>query len=349
MITNVVALQPRLYQVRKRDEIEVNIEVISNLIDEVMHSGGQLETRSKLITLPEQCLQGFAHSFGEMDPVEYAHTIAIDIPGPETDALGKKAKEYEVYIVGSATAVLDGFSPDLFFTVNFMIDPNGKVCHAMPKTICGVIEPITTPFDVWDQWVEKYGDGLDSFFPVADTPFGKIGTIICKERCFPETARGLAMNGAEIITMPTFPAPLIDRKWFDIQVQARALDNTVYAIAGCSGPYYSSVDAKVPWSYTAGGSMIVNYKGEILCKVPHMSEGFAAATINIEELREYRRTCALGGGIPYVMSEMFRKIYDIPIYPKNLCANGPKPRWKKDRVAMLKGIMDECVKKGIYS
>ena len=44
-------------------------------------------------------------------------------------------------------------------------------------------------------------------FPVVDTEIGRIGTIVCMEGSYPETARGLAMNGAEIMYRPSYPEP----------------------------------------------------------------------------------------------------------------------------------------------
>ena len=53
-------------------------------------------------------------------------------------------------------------------------------------------------------------NSLDTFFPVVDTRIGKLGTLICMDGNFPENARALALNGAEIIIRPTaYPEPFV--------------------------------------------------------------------------------------------------------------------------------------------
>ena len=56
-----------------------------------------------------------------------------------------------------------------------------------------------TPHNVWDRWIELYGRNLDAFYPVADTAIGRLGFLMANEGSYPENARGLAMNGAEVV------------------------------------------------------------------------------------------------------------------------------------------------------
>ena len=84
------------------------------------------------------------------------------------------------------------------------------------------------PHDIWDRFVQVYGETLEAFFPVVDTEIGKIGTLECMDTSFPETARGMAMNGAEILYAPTYIEPYVSRGWHEVQLRARALDNNCY-------------------------------------------------------------------------------------------------------------------------
>jgi len=61
------------------------------------------------------------------------------------------------------------------------------------------VEHSVTPHNVWDKWVELYGRNLDAFYPVADTEIGRLGFLMANEGSYPENARGLAMNGAEVV------------------------------------------------------------------------------------------------------------------------------------------------------
>ena len=61
------------------------------------------------------------------------------------------------------------------------------------------VEHSVTPHNVWDKWIELYGRSLDAFYPVADTEIGRLGFLMANEGSYPENARGLAMNGAEVV------------------------------------------------------------------------------------------------------------------------------------------------------
>ena len=95
-----------------------------------------------------------------------------------------------------------------------------------------------TPHNVWDKWVELYGRNLDAFYPVADTAIGRLGFLMANEGSYPENARGLAMNGAEVVYRGPYPHPHTGNGLFEIQNRARALDNNLYLIACNVGTYY---------------------------------------------------------------------------------------------------------------
>ena len=81
--------------------------------------------------------------------------------------------------------------PDRFFNVGFAIDPNGEIIlkHYKLSTLYPV-EHSVTPHDVWDKWIELYGQTLDAFFPVADTEIGRLGVMMANEGSYPgERAR----------------------------------------------------------------------------------------------------------------------------------------------------------------
>jgi hypothetical protein len=56
-----------------------------------------------------------------------------------------------------------------------------------------------SPHDIYERYVEKHGDSLSAFFPVTETEIGKIGTNICMDGHFPESARALGVQGAEVV------------------------------------------------------------------------------------------------------------------------------------------------------
>jgi hypothetical protein len=64
--------------------------------------------------------------------------------------------------------------------------------------------------------------------------------------------------------------------------------------------------------------MIVGYKGDLLARSTVQDDAYVAAEVNIEALRHYRQTARFQNWMPYLRTEIYRKIYETPVWPKNL-------------------------------
>jgi predicted amidohydrolase len=135
------------------------------------------------------------------------HDVAEPIPGPSTEYFGQLAKKHNLYIVPGLLE-RDGH---LVYNVAVLIGPDGKVIGkyrkvCLPRT---EIEGGITP---------------GSEYPVFPTRFGKVGLMVCYDGFFPEVARQLTNNGAEVIAWPVWGCnPLLAR--------ARACENHVYVVS----------------------------------------------------------------------------------------------------------------------
>jgi predicted amidohydrolase len=128
------------------------------------------------------------------------------VPGPTTSFLGRLAKKHGMYIAAGLLE-RDG---DTVYNTAVLMDRNGELFGKYRK-VCLPREEIqggVTP-----------GESL----PVFDTDFGRIGLMICWDVFFPEPARLLALQGAEVILMPIWGGI------FDL-AQARAIENQVYLV-----------------------------------------------------------------------------------------------------------------------
>jgi predicted amidohydrolase len=313
-----LALQPVMRGAHKRADIMTNIEHIQELAyASIWLSGIDLPVR--LLAIPEGALQGFTDEIFDWDHQYYVEHMAIDIPGPETQALGKLAQECNSYVIAQAKVRHPEFE-GRFFNAAFVIDPKGAVIHVHYKLQVFAREHSTVPHDVWDKWTQLYGTGLDAFFPVVDTDIGRIGCVICMEGSYPETARGLAMNGAEIIYRPSYPEPYVANGLWEVQNRARALDNTMFVIAPNPASYLPMPETKFPIDTFGGKSMIVDYQGQIISM--HEAGGsasYAGGIIDIEALRQYRARSLWGNWLKDLRTEQYRAIYERPLYDKNRC------------------------------
>ncbi|MFI6901328.1 nitrilase-related carbon-nitrogen hydrolase [Nonomuraea sp. NPDC050394] len=313
-----VGLVPTMRGIRDREDINRNIDHIGHLIKAASWLSS-LDLPVRLIAIPEGALQGFNDEVLDLDHEDFAANCAIDVPGPETARLAELAVRWDAYLIAQAKARHPEF-PGLFFNLGFVIDPRGDIVLRHYKTVPLLpVEHSVTPHDVWDRWVELYGETLDSFYPVADTEIGRIGILMANEGSYPENARGLAMNGAEIIYRGPYPHPHAGNGIYEVQNRARALDNNAYLIACNLGTYYLDADSEHPIDTFGGQSMIVDYKGQVAGRHDYSGgSSWVAGTIDIGALRHFRSTAQWDNWIKDLKTEQYRVIYDQPIYPKNM-------------------------------
>ncbi|MEC9374814.1 MAG: nitrilase-related carbon-nitrogen hydrolase [Pseudomonadota bacterium] len=340
-----VALQTSVQHVVKRSEVELNLNHIGDMIDLVTHICS-LELPVRLICFGEGAIQGFVDEILNLSPAEYADTMAAEIPGWETEYLGEKAKEKGCFIMGQLKVKLPEF-PDRFFNAIFIIDPNGEIIYTHYKNIVLFVEHSSTPHDVYDEWVKLHGDGIDTFFPVAETEIGNIAGSVGVEGAFPESYRGFALNGAEILYRSALPEPWVSREIYTVQNRARAMDNTAYMVAPNTGSLIFPGDGKKPSSTIDGAlgghSAVIDYKGHVLAQNTIPGDTYIAGEINIDALRHFRENAKFQNWIPYIRSEIFKGLYEKPIWPKNL------PNMQhEDAEVVFNDVIKELQKRGSY-
>jgi len=221
--------------------------------------------RKQLLVFPEFTLTGFSERWTRDEWLK----VAIMVPGPETEALAKKAREWNCYIAfGSHTQ--DREWPGHFFNSAILIGPKEGVIHVHWKAYGGFpgmgLEYSTCAHDVLDKYVAKYG--WDAVWQVAKTPIGNIAVYICSEGFAPETARAFAFNGAEILCRCIGGAGegLRHGRYRTI-FRADCAASMLYGVYsnGGSGETLEGVSFGHPdVNYGGGGSMIVGPHGQIL-------------------------------------------------------------------------------------
>jgi len=313
-----VGLVPTVRGIRRRQDIMVNVEHLTHLVKAAAWLSS-LDLPVRLIAIPEGALQGFNDEVLDADHAEFANTCCIDIPGRETDALGRIARQYDSYIMAQAKALHPDW-PDRFFNCGIVIDPRGDVIliHYKVSPLFPV-EHSVCPHDIYDWWVQKYGNTLDAFWPVVDTDIGRLGIMMANEGSYPENARALALNGAEVVYRASYPHPATGNDMFEIQSRARALDNNMYVVAPNMGTYYLQQESDIPIDCFGGRSYVIDYKGRIVGRQDYgAGSTYVAGVIDIEALRDHRARAQWDNWAKDLRTELYRIVYEKPIYPKNL-------------------------------
>lgn len=347
-IFTVAAIQNEIICVRERADIQKNLKRLLELIDCVPQT--QVAAREnysgswapvKLISTPEFVIQGHE---GAWPYQHYIDNVLIEIPGPEIDQIAQKCKEYEIYFAGCALERDEWLKDGYFWNTHFIIDPKGEIIHKYRKmTVAIHYELCVSPHDVKDKYAEAMGgDKLSTWFPVTDTDIGKIGTITCMDGHFPETARALGMQGAEIILHPLLTVPNMTKPGdiWQCMNRMRAWENVCYVIAASWGEIHS----KRQKTFAPGQSMIVDYNGIVIGLADYPGEAIITATVNLEELR--RRRLDPSRNYPtQLRTDIYRQIYEKEIYPPNMFAeHSPEQRGERDSFAGIK----QFIREGIY-
>ena len=251
----------------------------------------------KLAVLPEYVLTSYP---GRISIPDFAERAALEVDGPEYEAMGAMAQRLGLFLAGNAYEA-DRHFPGIYFQTSFVIAPSGDVVLRY-RRLNSMFAP--TPHDVWSKYLDIYG--LDGVFPVARTEIGNLAAIASEEILYPEIARAMALRGAEVFVHSSseIGSPIDTPKF--IAKRARAQENMVYVVsANTAGIELSSL----PVASGDGNSMVVDYKGRVIAESNSRETFTAFGEIDIEALRTARRKPAMTNFLARQRLELFAAVY----------------------------------------
>jgi predicted amidohydrolase len=213
---------------------------------------------AQLLVFPEAALTGYCFS-----SLEEARPLAEPVPGPSSIELAFLCRVLGLNIVFGMLEELDG----QIYNAAVMVNPMGVV---------GTYRKTHLPYLGVDRFV-AYGNGP---LCVHKTIAGKVGMHICYDATFPEVARSLALQGADILALPT-NWPEGRERMPGYVIHARALENHVYFIAS------DRVGEERGFRFI-GRSKIISYTGDTLAEASPDREELIVATIDLDKARNKR-------------------------------------------------------------
>ncbi|UYM03484.1 nitrilase-related carbon-nitrogen hydrolase [Solicola gregarius] len=289
-----------------RETLDRNLGHLCEMIDWAVEGAMAMGAPVGLIAFPELSIHGAAGYDWDSQ-----RKLACDIPGPEIERLAAKAREYGIHLIPGSLLERDPDSRAIFNTLP-LISPEGELLWRYRKiNVWAPLEPTQSPVDLLQSGydTEKY-----PLFPVACTPIGNIGGLICYDILFPEVTRQLAYNGAEVLvrssaymdpwgTGPTGLAVEADR--------VRAMENTAYVVSAQQG---SSLRDAPPYSWSAP-SVIVDFEGRPLAEAA-TGERIIGARIDPRLVREHRRTTLAFNPLAQGRHEAYDYLETSPLPPR---------------------------------
>lgn len=241
----------------------------------------------KLVVMPEFFMHGQG-GHGYRSPITLQR-LAIRYPGPEMELLQDFALKHKVYVAGS-TFEIDDRLPGHVFNSAFILDDSGNLIHRYRKIQCADVWgslPDTTPSSVYDRYLDIFG--YDFLFPIADTPIGRLATMVCFDQAHPEIARMMTKYGAEVIIHPTSEGHGSQRSGWDAARATRGFENTAYVLSAMPGAeFFHHGNGEFPTAQMRGHSKVVNFDGTIQGVADGPGGCILTGTIDLKALQRAR-------------------------------------------------------------
>jgi len=305
---NVAAVQSQLYSIEVRDRantLKRNLNRILRLIDLAQNSpeewGGERRWGSKvdLISMHEFPIQGF-----QPWTRKELNQVAFELPGPESEAIGERAKRYGCYISWGCYAKEKDW-PDHVINMSVLTGPDGKIVSKQWKArnILGLFGDGaligTTIYDVLDRYVEMYG--WDAVLPVARTDIGNIAiTAVGAE---PTLYTCLGLKGAEILVLSVTGGSNSE----SAITTARA--NRLYTLGVGNAVSPNNIGFPESSGTRDEGTVIVDPRGTVLAKTSNHHEDIITARIPIAEFRKTRRVQELPVAILLPVLQQYQPLF----------------------------------------
>ena len=206
---------------------------------------------------------------------------AVEVPGPATDALGEAAREAGAYLAIGVIERDRQFSRGTLYCTLLYFGPDGRLLGKHRK-----LKPTAAERLIW-------GEGDGSTLTAIETPFGKLGGLICWENLMPMARMAMYGKGIDIYLAPTADA----RDSWQATLRHIACEGRCFVL-GCNqfvtkGMYPEDLEgledlSDLPEVLCRGGSAIISPLGEVLAGPLYDEEGTLFAELDLGEIARSR-------------------------------------------------------------
>jgi beta-ureidopropionase len=234
------------------------------LIEEAARRGVQILCLQEIFNGPYFCPSQDRRWYAAAEPV----------PGPTTARMAELARAHNMVII---VPVYEEAMRGVYYNTAAVIDADGAYLGKYRK----IHIPQTSGF--WEKYFFKPGD---LGYPVFQTKYAKIGVYICYDRHFPEGARQLGLNGAEIVFNPSATVAGLSQYLWKLEQPAHAVANGYFVGA------INRVGTEAPWGIGRfyGSSYFVDPRGNFLAVASEDRDEVVVADLDLDMIDEVRQT-----------------------------------------------------------
>jgi N-carbamoylputrescine amidase len=199
---------------------------------------------------------------------------AESIPGPTTERMQEYARKYKMVMV---VPIYEKEQAGVFYNTAAVIDADGSYLGKYRK------HHIPQLSGFWEKYFFRPGN---LGYPVFETKYAKVGVYICYDRHFPEGARALGLNGAEIVYNPSATVAGLSQYLWKLEQPAHAVANGYFM--GC----INRVGEEEPWNLGKfyGSSYFVDPRGTIFEIASEDKDELLVAEFDLDMIDEVRET-----------------------------------------------------------
>jgi beta-ureidopropionase len=243
---------------------QANIEKHMKFLDQAGKQGVQIVCMQEIFTGPYFC--------AEQNTRWYDATEKIP-DGPTTRLMQEVAKKYSMAIV---VPLYEEDETGVYYNTAAVIDADGTYLGKYRKSHI----PHTAP-GFWEKFYFKPGN---LGYPVFKTQYADIGVYICYDRHFPEGARELGLNGAEIVFNPSATVAGLSEYLWKLEQPAHAVANAFFVGA------INRVGTEKPWNIGEfyGQSYFCDPRGQIVAQASRDKDELITADLDLDKIREVR-------------------------------------------------------------
>jgi beta-ureidopropionase len=245
---------------------QANIEHQMKMVEDAAKRGVQMLCFQEIFTTPYFCAEQQTRWYEAVEKVPDGKTVQM---------MQSVAKEKGMVLI---VPIYEEEISGVYYNTAAVIDADGKYLGKYRKTHIPHVAP-----GFWEKFYFRPGN---LGYPCFDTAFARIGVYICYDRHFPEGARCLGLNGAEIIFNPSATVAGLSEYLWKLEQPAHAVANGYFVGA------INRVGTEAPWNIGEfyGQSYFCDPRGQMLAVGTRDQDELIVADLNMDTIREVRNT-----------------------------------------------------------